>query len=248
MNKVIVFLIKLVLALILALSLASFFFLDWFCVKGKSMNPTFVQGEHIFINKTLIGPRIYSYFNPISLESKSVRLPGIRKLQVGDIVAFNYPYGEDGESSDGCVLVKRCAAVSGDTITISKGYYHNCHASYIGVPQAIQQNLSLASINSDISRDAVRAFAFARNVVDWTILDFGPLYVPGKGDEILFDEVNLSLYGRLVKYETGEDPKIGSRYCFKYNYAFLVGDNVFDSYDSRYIGLIPECFIIGIVI
>jgi len=35
-------------------------------------------------------------------------------------------------------------------------------------------------------------------------------------------------------------------YCFKKNWVFLGGDNVLDSKDSRYLGLIPEEFLIGV--
>lgn len=36
-------------------------------------------------------------------------------------------------------------------------------------------------------------------------------------------------------------------YVFRENYYFLAGDNVLNSRDSRYIGLIPEAYLVGIV-
>lgn len=35
-------------------------------------------------------------------------------------------------------------------------------------------------------------------------------------------------------------------YCFRHNYYFMRGDNVNDSYDSRYWGLLPDDFILGV--
>ena len=39
-----------------------------------------------------------------------------------------------------------------------------------------------------------------------------------------------------------------SQYVFRHDWYFFAGDNVLDSKDSRYIGLVPDDFIIGIVI
>lgn len=39
-----------------------------------------------------------------------------------------------------------------------------------------------------------------------------------------------------------------NEYTFKGNWYFLGGDNVLDSRDSRYFGLVPEEYIVGIVI
>lgn len=43
------------------------------------------------------------------------------------------------------------------------------------------------------------------------------------------------------------DGKILREYEFKCNWYFLGGDNVLDSRDSRYFGLVPEEYIVGIV-
>ena len=62
-------------------------------------------------------------------------------------------------------------------------------------------------------------------------------------------ENNIFLYGRLIEYESGDMPDADSVSChtFRSNYCFLAGDNVLNSMDSRYIGLIPEDYIVGIV-
>jgi signal peptidase I len=36
-----------------------------------------------------------------------------------------------------------------------------------------------------------------------------------------------------------------NKYVFRYNYYFVAGDWVLDSYDSRYWGLLPEDHIVG---
>ena len=63
---------------------------------------------------------------------------------------------------------------------------------------------------------------------------------------------------RQVLYETGNHfverdgvVYIGNtpirRYTFRSNWYFLGGDNVLNSHDSRYFGLVPEEYIVGIV-
>ena len=92
------------------------------------------------------------------------------------------------------------------------------------------------------------------------IKNFGPVYVPGKGDKVTLGKSEFSWYRKLIRFETGVEPEIntmghvlldGSRvteYEFKGNWYFLGGDNVLDSRDSRYFGLVPEEYIVGIII
>ena len=65
------------------------------------------------------------------------------------------------------------------------------------------------------------------------------------------------LYSMQIEYETGFKPivmdgivqldgKTIDTYCFRGNWYFFGGDNVLDSKDSRYIGLVPEEYIVGI--
>lgn len=93
----------------------------------------------------------------------------------------------------------------------------------------------------------------------WTIRNFGPMYVPRKGDVVDIDVGSYKLWQRQILYETGNqfverDGKvyIGNtpirRYTFRTNWYFLGGDNVLNSRDSRYFGLVPEEYIVGIVI
>lgn len=54
-------------------------------------------------------------------------------------------------------------------------------------------------------------------------------------------------YRKMIHYETGEWPSPEGRYEFKSNWYFFGGDNVLNSRDSRYFGLVPEDYIIGVV-
>lgn len=96
----------------------------------------------------------------------------------------------------------------------------------------------------------------AMNNRTWTPDNFGPLYVPAKGDSILLDAENLLLYNRLISRYEGKiienlgdsifiDGTFTEYYEFEQNYYFAMGDNRHNSIDSRHWGLIPENHIIG---
>ena len=86
----------------------------------------------------------------------------------------------------------------------------------------------------------------------------GPLYVPKMGVSIELNMYNYKLYRLIIEYETGEKLRFKDgratlngesidEYEFKGNYYFFCGDNVADSKDSRYLGFVPEEFIVGVV-
>ncbi|HLW50415.1 MAG TPA: signal peptidase I [Sphingobacteriaceae bacterium] len=73
----------------------------------------------------------------------------------------------------------------------------------------------------------------------------GPIYIPGKGYEVLLDSINIHHYKKLVEYETGRKAVETERYVFRQNYYYVVGDNPGRSKDSRHWGLVPEEHIVG---
>lgn len=237
-----------------------------FSIKGRSMNPVLLEGDRILVNKLLHGARIYkSYDFSAHSPLKSFRIPGLRNIQTGDIVVFNNtdPYGTGKiEFKINNVYAKRCIGCPGDTIGISNGYYYNRSmpdSTVIG-NRLFQKTLS--SVEDSLLRlNTFTSFIAYRNYDGsvWTIKDYGPLYIPSKGDTVALNPHNLKLYESPIEYETGsrpiyEDGHItinGQRlhkYIFKNNYYFLCGDNVLHSKDSRYMGLVPEEYIIGIAV
>jgi signal peptidase I len=91
------------------------FLMEAFRIPSGSMIPTLQVGDWLFVNKLAYGPHI---------TFTSIKLPGYRTPQHGDVVVFKSPYQAD-EAARGAdptpTLVKRLVGTPGDTLYMRNG-------------------------------------------------------------------------------------------------------------------------------
>lgn len=235
---------------------------DQFIIPTTSMVPTLIPGDRVIVDKTIMGARIYTdfHFRKGGQRLECFRTKGRRSLRHNDVVVFNFPRPKWKEISFEInnVWCKRILALPGDTLLVENGFYRN--NNYSGTLGLIEQQKALAATPDSIFIARGEFITAWLMPVQWTVKNMGPYYIPRKGDVIRFSPNDVTLYHNIVKLETDKeltwnweadsamlDGKCIENYTFRGNYYFLAGDNVLGSIDSRFWGLVPEDYIVGVV-
>ncbi len=257
------------------------FFFDIYYIPSGSMESTLSSNDYVIVNKVSYGPRIPRMSQDIPLIGFAFKNDNrtfqydlfkafaiIKKYKQDDIVVFK------ATDNNNEFYVKRIIAVSGDSLIIKNGTVIVNNTRLIENPKYVfhyignknetrdfsniqlQKNKGLQKkfkrfISKEKIFDSKNNFV-SDNALNWTVDNFGPIYIPKKGDTIILNSLNYQLYKNLlinnenssVTLRNGESKK----YVFKYNYYFMLGDNRHNSIDSRYYGLIPENYIQGKVV
>ncbi len=240
-----------------------------FRVPTGSMEPAILPGDYILVNKLIFGPRIFNLWAAADKRPFTVyRLWGWREVDYNDVLVFNRPSRSSRAGVEFDLMsyfAKRCVALPGDTIEIRNWRYKVRGKDGFPLGNVSGQELA-ATLYGDC--DEARTFfgkaypAYPKvEPFAWTIQDFGPLYVPAAGSKVALTQETAVLYRKYIEWETGQALRLDTlkneiflgkepvkEYIFKKNYYFAAGDNVMNSGDSRYWGLVPEEFIVGVAV
>jgi signal peptidase I len=95
-----------------------------------------------------------------------------------------------------------------------------------------------------------------KNFSTWTIDNFGPIYIPKKGETVVITPKNIALYKRIISAYEGHslsqkngriyvDGEVATKYTFEQDYYWAMGDNRHASEDSRFWGFVPFDHMVG---
>ena len=221
----------LVIAAIFATVLRAFV-VESYRIPTGSMERTLLAGDFLFVNKYIYGPKI-----PFT----DIRLPGVKKVDRGDIIVFKFP--KDRSLN----YIKRCVAISGDTLEI-----HDQQLSINKKPVALPEHAQF--IGSRVPAGEVDYSIFPQ-FSNYNKDNYGPIRIPRKGDVIRLSAATYPLYSSIIADE-GHDVSLQGRevfvdgspaqqYTVHENYYFAMGDNRDNSLDSRFWGFLPEKDLVG---
>lgn len=247
------------LCLLMLWMVAQIFVFASFRIPSDSMSPELREGDFVLVWKPVIGARLFNLNKSLNLEQTEIyRLPGFSKIKRNDVVVFNFPHPNNSSHIEMHIMkyyIKRCIGLPGDTVSIRKGMFK---VEDVDIPLgniASQKRIGLMR-PEDIPECAYRCFPYD-SLLDWNIKEFGPLFVPGKGDVVKIDRTGGVLYRKFIEWEQGKkmfvkgdtillNDSVITSYCFRKNYYFVAGDCGENSQDSRYWGLLPEEYIVGV--
>lgn len=220
-----------------------------FVVPTGSMEDEVMPGDFLFVNRFIYGgssPQTIPFFN---IPLPYFTLPGLRDPEKGDVIVFIFPGGRsDIKAREFQYYLKRCVATAGDTLQII-----NTKVYVNGVEQPVPE---LAKFEprynppqaGDASATFPEGYSFTRD-------NWGPLRIPKKGDVIPLNDSTYRAWRIFVMREGHEierdgevvkvDGQPATSYIVERDYCFGMGDNRWNSLDSRYWGFIPVDDVIG---
>ena len=135
-------------------------------------------------------------------------------------------------------------------------YQTGCIPLTQAAKEALEQSEYVESVSPIIDRETERLYP-QNGYTGWTCDDYGPIWIPKKGESIQLTQENLPIYERPIRVYEGNDLQVTpegdifingtktSEYTFKMDYYWMQGDNRHCSEDSRYWGFVPEDHIVG---
>jgi signal peptidase I len=248
--------IKTMFSAIVFVMIVNGLFFGSFVVPTGSMEDTVATGDFVFVNRLIFAPSTPQMIPFLNIPIPYLRLPGLRSPEKGDVIVFIYPGDRDeAEPREFTYYLKRCIATAGDTLQIIRNKVL-VNGVEFPLPEHgkfdMSKNPPPEFQNEWLMAQQAHSFPPGKN---YTRDDWGPMRVPAQGDIIRLNAANYQQWetfirreGHLVGMQDSTvmiDGKPSSSYTVQRDYVFGMGDNRYNSEDSRYWGFIPRESIIG---
>jgi signal peptidase I len=235
-----------------------------FTIPTSSMEGTLLVGDFIFVSKIHYGlrlpitpisfPLLHNRFPFFGIRTylKWIRLPYLRLTSItpikrSDIIVFNFTHSSDPVPDRKDHYIKRCVALPGDTLEIRRSILFingkkerlskNAKRKYLYTVKdlmGMESKIMLTEEEAKLIRTLDEVVYVNRYII--------PLY---KSQKFLFTSWNLDFYGPLKITKKGDHVMLNSDNLYEQNYYFMIGDNWYNSWDSRFWGFVPEDHIVG---
>ena len=220
-----------------------------FLVPTGSMENEVMTGDFLMVNKFLYGastPRNIMFTN---VRLPWAMLPGFKDVKRGDVIVFEFPgYREEVNPAEFTFYLKRCLALSGDTLEIrNRVVYINGEAAPL--PKNMKFNYSPKPPMYIEERIFPPGSPFNED-------NYGPIVIPKKGMTMEITAENFYQWETFIRRD-GHQPVLlndgtvlidgvpTKNYVVEKDYLFGMGDNRDNSLDSRFWGFIPRENVVG---
>jgi signal peptidase I len=170
-------------------------------------------------------------------------------------VQYLYHIITDGSTINPKALQKLGIALD-DIRIVQNGYYQ------IPMSEKVAKRISTFNIVKQVQRQNAEDADDSGEVFPqdarykWNVDNYGPIWIPKKGETTPLTLENLPLYERIIGHYEGNklevkdsiiyiNGELATNYTFAMDYYWLMGDNRHNSLDARYWGYVPEDHVVG---